>query len=204
MLVTEQSPSVSPPPGEHRVATDMPLSAFLPCNAVGGLQGTQEAAEQLIPEEGKASGDSSLQQAGGEALKESTRALLSHDLPYAVQETAVHPHLPKGRPGLLKATHLQSLLEQVEGISEGFADDSSTAATNEVFNVASFLSFSWNRPFRKLLQDVVEGELETSIWEDSNDCGGQTSIERPRSFRLVHRDHCVAKVLVDLGLTLSS
>ncbi|KAK4811875.1 hypothetical protein QYF61_012293 [Mycteria americana] len=33
----------------------------------------------------------------------------------------------------------------------------------------SFLSFSWNHPFRKLLQDVVEGELETSIWKDSND-----------------------------------
>lgn len=64
MLMTEQSPSVSPPLGGHQVATDVPLSAFLPCNAIGSLQGAQEAAEQLIPEEGKASGDSSLQQAG--------------------------------------------------------------------------------------------------------------------------------------------
>ena len=71
----------------------MPLSAFCPCSAVGALQGTQQAAEQLIPEENKASRDSSLQQAGRMALKESTWALLSHDLPYAVQETPIDPYL---------------------------------------------------------------------------------------------------------------
>lgn len=62
----------------------------------------------------------------------------------------------------------------------------------------SFLSFSWNHPFRKLFQGVVEGELETSIWEDGNDCGGQTSIECPRPFCLVHGHHRMAKVVIDL------
>lgn len=62
----------------------------------------------------------------------------------------------------------------------------------------SFLFFSWNHPFRKPLQDVVGGELETSIRKDSNDCGGQTSIESPRPFCLVHRHHCMAKVRIDL------
>lgn len=62
----------------------------------------------------------------------------------------------------------------------------------------SFLAFSWNRPFRKLLKDVVEGELETSIWKDGNDCGGQTSVECPRPFCLVHGQHRVAKVAIDL------
>lgn len=37
---------------------------------------------------------------------------------------------------MLKATHLQSFFDQVKRVSEGFADDSSTAATNEVFNIA--------------------------------------------------------------------
>jgi len=62
----------------------------------------------------------------------------------------------------------------------------------------SFLSFGWNHPFRKLLQDVVEGELETSVWKDSNDCGGQASVESPRPFCLVHRHHRMAKVVIDL------
>lgn len=73
----------------------MSLSAFFPGSAVGALQGTQEAAEQLIPEEDEAGRDSSLQQAGRQALEESTRALLSHDLPYAVQETPVRPYLER-------------------------------------------------------------------------------------------------------------
>lgn len=42
----------------------MPVSAFLPLGAVSVLQGTQQAAEQLIGEEDEASRDSSLQQAG--------------------------------------------------------------------------------------------------------------------------------------------
>ena len=71
----------------------MPLSAALPRSAIGVLQGTQQAAEQLIPKEDKASRDSSLQQAGRKALEVSTRAFLSHDLPYAVQETPIHPYL---------------------------------------------------------------------------------------------------------------
>lgn len=62
----------------------------------------------------------------------------------------------------------------------------------------SILSFSWNHPFGKLLQDVVEEELETSVWEDSNECGGQTSVESLRPFCLVHGHHCMAKVGVDL------
>lgn len=62
----------------------------------------------------------------------------------------------------------------------------------------SFLSFSRNHPFRQLFQSVVERELETSIWEDGNDCGGQTSIERPRPFCLVHGHHRMAKVVIDL------
>lgn len=37
---------------------------------------------------------------------------------------------------MLKATHLQSFFEQVKRVSEGFADDSGTAATNKVFNIA--------------------------------------------------------------------
>lgn len=63
----------------------------------------------------------------------------------------------------------------------------------------SILCFSWNRPFGKLLQDVIEEELETSIWEDSNECGGQTSVESPRPFCLVHGHHCMAKVEVNLN-----
>lgn len=42
----------------------MPLSAFLPLRAVCILQGTQQAAEQLISKEDETSRDSSLQQAG--------------------------------------------------------------------------------------------------------------------------------------------
>lgn len=80
----------------------MPLSASLPFGAVSILQGTQQAAEQLISKEDETSRDSSLQQAGWKALKESTRALLSHDLPYAVQETPVYPHLGKNGTRLKK------------------------------------------------------------------------------------------------------
>lgn len=43
--------------------------------------------------------------------------------------------------------------------------------------------------------------METSIWEDSNDCRGQTSIESPRPFCLVHGHHCVVKVVIDLDNT---
>ena len=42
----------------------MALSAFLPGDAVGVPQGTQQAAEQLVPKEDEAGRDSSLQQAG--------------------------------------------------------------------------------------------------------------------------------------------
>lgn len=62
----------------------------------------------------------------------------------------------------------------------------------------SILCFSWNRPSGKLLQDVVKEELQTSVWEDSNECGGQTSVESLRPFCLVHCHHCMAKVGVDL------
>lgn len=62
----------------------------------------------------------------------------------------------------------------------------------------SFLSLSWNCPFGKLLQDVVEGELEPGIREDSDDSGSQTSIESAGPFCLVHGHHCVAKVAIDL------
>lgn len=45
-------------------------------------------------------------------------------------------HLPKGCPGLLKATHLQSFFEHVERVGEGFAEDSGAAPTDKVFQVA--------------------------------------------------------------------
>lgn len=57
-------PPVFPPPGEHQVGKYSPLSALLPRSAAGVLQGAQQAAEQLVPEEDQASGDCSLQQAG--------------------------------------------------------------------------------------------------------------------------------------------
>lgn len=43
-------------------------------------------------------------------------------------------HLPKGCPSVLKATHLQSLFDHIQGVRETFADNSSTAATEKVFN----------------------------------------------------------------------
>lgn len=36
---------------------------------------------------------------------------------------------------MLKATHLQSLFDHIQRVCEAFADDSSTAATNKVFNI---------------------------------------------------------------------
>lgn len=44
-------------------------------------------------------------------------------------------HLPKRCPSLFKAAHLHSLFEQVERVSEGFANGSSTTATHQVFNI---------------------------------------------------------------------
>lgn len=79
-------PSVSPPEENSR-QPHTSLSAFLP------LHGAQEATEQLVPKEDEAGGAGSLQQAGREALEESTWALLSHDLPHAVQETPIRPYL---------------------------------------------------------------------------------------------------------------
>lgn len=44
-------------------------------------------------------------------------------------------HLAKGGSGLLKASDLQPFLEEVQGIRKGLADDSSSTATKQVFEV---------------------------------------------------------------------
>lgn len=78
-----EATSLTPP--QNKLQTMSPASsALLPLSAASVLQGIQQVAEELIPEEGEASRESSLQQAGGETLKQSNRPLLSHNLPSTV------------------------------------------------------------------------------------------------------------------------
>lgn len=44
-------------------------------------------------------------------------------------------HLAEGGSRLLKASNLQPFLEEVQGVREGLADDASSAATQQVFEV---------------------------------------------------------------------
>lgn len=53
----------------------------------------EEVTEELVPEEHEASGERSLDQAGGQALEEAPGAFLLEHLPDEVQEAPVAPHL---------------------------------------------------------------------------------------------------------------
>jgi hypothetical protein len=44
-------------------------------------------------------------------------------------------YLAKGRPGMFEPAHLQALLDEVQGICKGLADNSRTTATKQVFKV---------------------------------------------------------------------
>lgn len=44
-------------------------------------------------------------------------------------------HLAEGGSGPLKPSNLQPFLEEVQGVREGLADDSSSTATEQVFEV---------------------------------------------------------------------
>lgn len=95
----------------------------------------EEVTEELIPEEHKAGGEGGLQQARGQALEEALCTLLSQHPPGTIQEALVASNLAKGGSGLLKASDLQPFLEEVQGIRKGLADDSSSTATKQVFEV---------------------------------------------------------------------
>ena len=45
-------------------------------------------------------------------------------------------HLAKGGSGLLKPSDLQPFLEEVQGVRQGLANDSSSTATKQVFEVS--------------------------------------------------------------------
>lgn len=70
---------------------------FLPSGlAVRLLHVVEEVTEELIPEEHEAGGESSLQQAGGQALEEAPWAFLSKHLPGTIQEALVAANLGRG------------------------------------------------------------------------------------------------------------
>lgn len=99
-------------------------------------QAVEEVTDELIPEEHEARGEGGLQQAGGQAFEEALGALLSQHLPGAVQEALVASNLAKGGSGLLKPSDLQPFLEEVQGVRQGLANDSSSTATKQVFEVS--------------------------------------------------------------------
>lgn len=71
---------------------------FLPSRlAVCLLHVVEEVTEELVPEEHKAGGEGSLQQAGGQAFEAALRTLLSQHLPGTIQEALVASHLGRGR-----------------------------------------------------------------------------------------------------------
>lgn len=45
-------------------------------------------------------------------------------------------HLAEGDSGLLEPSDLQPFLEEVQGVRKGLADDSSSTATQQVFEVS--------------------------------------------------------------------
>lgn len=45
-------------------------------------------------------------------------------------------HLAEASPGVLKSANLKPFLNEVQGVSKGLADDSSSRATKQVFQVS--------------------------------------------------------------------
>lgn len=89
--------------------------------------------EKFIPKKGEARWKRSFYETGGQAFEESSEALLFGYLNHAVEQTSVAPHLSKVSSGCFKAPHLQSLLEQIEGVRDCFADHSSSTPTDQTF-----------------------------------------------------------------------
>lgn len=53
-------------------------------------------------------------------------------------------HLAKGGSGLLKPSNLQPFLKEVQRVREGLADDASSAATKQVFEVPWTRDVGWS------------------------------------------------------------
>lgn len=70
--------------------------------AVCLLHVVEEVTEELIPEEHEASGQGSLQQAGGQALKEALCTFLPQHLLGTIQEALVASNLGRGRLSRVK------------------------------------------------------------------------------------------------------
>lgn len=129
-------------------------------------------------------------------------------------------------PGLLEAPHLQPLLEEVEGVRDGFADQSGPGAAQQAPQVTfteggressndlespstkpymrwvsgaltSGLCGCWRRS-QQPFEDVVGEELQPSVRKYGEQRRGKTAVKGPRSLRAAHRRHGVSQVNVRL------
>ena len=63
-------------------------------------------------------------------------------------------HLAKGGSGLLKPSDLQPFLKEVQRVREGLADDASSAATKQVFEVPWTRDVGWRGKRREMQSRV--------------------------------------------------
>lgn len=158
------------------------------------LHAEEEPAEELVPKEHQARGEGGLQQAVGRPLKQ-LRAL-SSAAPAAYSPGGVCSTAPA--PSGLRASDLQALLEEVQGVGQGLADDAGSAATEQVSEVRVLLATGWRDQLRSAI-----AELEAGVGGDGNQHWCQAFVENQGPFPPVHGDHSVSQGLVYPGLSLS-
>lgn len=105
---------------------------------------------------------------------------------------------------MFKAPHLQALLEEVQGIRKGLADDSRSTATKQVFKVPCLLSVWRHDPVISAFQGTVAGELQARVWEDGDHSGSQAFVEDERALRPIHGAYGLSQIAVDLPMHMHS
>ncbi|TRY97321.1 hypothetical protein DNTS_020605 [Danionella cerebrum] len=172
---------------------------------MASLEADDGIDEDLVAEEGEAGGERGLQEAWAQALKEAPNAFLSPHTQHTVQKTPVRPHLHTN-------TTTGDFYEESSVKIQMYSSSINISLPSERISSTPHLSELDTRLFKaahlkplfdqvkgKLLEDVVEEELQTSVRENSYEGGRKAPVKGEQPFGVQHGAHRVPQVMQSLG-----